>query len=141
MSYVLDSNVALKWVLPEIDSHKSMQVRDDFLADLHEILAPDVFLGEVGPSLTRLERRKLIQPPDRARKFSDILAALPALYSSLPVSTRAYEISSQTRHGFYDCLDVALAEREQCELVAADQRLINNLARAFPFIKSLASLP
>jgi predicted nucleic acid-binding protein len=51
------------------------------------------------------------------------------------------EISSQTRHGFYDCLYVALAEREGCELVTADQRLINNLGPAFPFIKSLASLP
>jgi predicted nucleic acid-binding protein len=141
MRYVLDSNVALKWVLPESDSHKAIQVRDDFLAGVHEMLAPDVFLGEVGHSLTRLERRKLIRPPDGARKFSDILAALPAIYPSLPVSSRAYEISSQTRHGFYDCLYVALAEREGCELVTADQRLINNLGPAFPFIKSLASLP
>jgi len=57
------------------------------------------------------------------------------------VSSRAYEISSQTRHGFYDCLYVALAEREGCELLTADQRLINNLGPVFPFIKSLASLP
>ena len=77
-----------------------------------------------------------------AEVLQDILAALPALYPSLAVSTkRAYEISSQTRHGFYDCLYVALAEREGCELVTADQNFVNNLRPVFPFIRPLASLP
>ena len=34
----------------------------------------------------------------------------------------------------YDCLYVALAEREQCDLVTADQRLINNLQSKFPLL-------
>ena len=45
------------------------------------------------------------------------------------------------RTGFYDCLYVALAEQENCELVTADDKLINALHRQFPFILSLASLP
>jgi predicted nucleic acid-binding protein len=40
-----------------------------------------------------------------------------------------------------ECLYVALAEREACELVTTDQRSINNLAPPFPFIVPLASLP
>jgi predicted nucleic acid-binding protein len=141
MRYVLDSNVALKWVLPESDSAKAIQIRDEFLKGIHELLAPAVWLGEIGHSLTRLERRGLILPPDGARKFSDILAALPQINSSLPVSTRAYDIASQARHGFYDCLYVALAEREGCERLTADAKLIANLQGTFPFIRSLASLP
>ena len=141
MRYVLDSNVALKWVLPESDSAQAIRLRDEFLAGVHQLLAPDVFLAEVGHSLTRLERRGLIQPPDGARRFSDVLAALPAIIPSVPISTRAFEISSQSRHGFYDCLYVALAERAGCELLTADQKLINNLQAAFPFITSLSSLP
>jgi hypothetical protein len=35
----------------------------------------------------------------------------------------------------------ALAEREGCELVTADQKSINNLAPHFPFIVPLTSLP
>jgi predicted nucleic acid-binding protein len=34
----------------------------------------------------------------------------------------------------------ALAEREGCELVTADARLINSLQTSYPFIISLASL-
>jgi predicted nucleic acid-binding protein len=45
------------------------------------------------------------------------------------------------RIGVYDCLYVALADREGCELVTADDRLVRNLQHRFPFIVSLASLP
>jgi predicted nucleic acid-binding protein len=50
-------------------------------------------------------------------------------------------VLAQTRQGVYDCLYVALAEREGCELLTADQKLLNNLQPLFPFITSLASLP
>ncbi len=54
---------------------------------------------------------------------------------------RAIDISSQYRQGAYDCLYVALAERENCELVTADDKLVQKLQRDFPFIVLLASLP
>jgi hypothetical protein len=34
MKYVLDSSVALKWVLPEADSGKAIRLRDDRPIDL-----------------------------------------------------------------------------------------------------------
>ena len=58
-----------------------------------------------------------------------------------PLIARAIEISSRTRSGYYDCLYVALAEREKCQLITADQKSINNLAPHFPFIVPLATLP
>jgi predicted nucleic acid-binding protein len=36
---------------------------------------------------------------------------------------------------------IALAEREGCELVTADTRLLNSLQSAYPFIIALASVP
>ncbi len=41
----------------------------------------------------------------------------------------------------HDCLYVALAEREGCELLTSDSRLMNSLRPAYTFITSLASLP
>jgi predicted nucleic acid-binding protein len=58
-----------------------------------------------------------------------------------PLLARAVDVSSQSRAGLYDCLYVALAEREGCELVTDDQKLIGNLRQQFPFIVPLASLP
>ena len=53
---------------------------------------------------------------------------------------RAYAISSQMRIGVYDCLYVALAEREACELLTADSKMINALKMQFAFIVHLSSL-
>lgn len=49
-------------------------------------------------------------------------------------------MSSQVHLGVYDCLYIALAEREECLLVTADERLVRNLQDKFPFIESLASV-
>jgi predicted nucleic acid-binding protein len=50
-------------------------------------------------------------------------------------------VTTGARFSVYDCLYVALAESEGCELVTADQRLINNLRPHFPFITPISSLP
>jgi predicted nucleic acid-binding protein len=68
------------------------------------------------------------------------MTSAPQLIASLPLTARAIAISSQIRIGVFDCLYVALAEREGCELVTADVRLITNLQPHFSFIKDLASL-
>ncbi len=65
----------------------------------------------------------------------------PAFTPILALVDRAFDISIQTRHNFYDCLYVALAEREGCELLTADAKLVTNLQPTFPFITSLATLP
>jgi hypothetical protein len=59
---------------------------------------------------------------------------------SLTLLPRAFEISSHARIGVYDCLYVELAEREGCELVTADTRLMNSLMPFHAFIRSLDSV-
>ena len=71
----------------------------------------------------------------------DTLAHLPQLEDVLSLLPRAYAISSQTKSAVFDCLYVALAERESCKLVTADHRVINNLRPHFPYVVALASLP
>jgi predicted nucleic acid-binding protein len=60
MRYVPDSNVALKWLLPEPHSDKAIRLRDDYHGQVHELLAPDVFPVEMLHALTRAERQKRI---------------------------------------------------------------------------------
>ena len=67
-----------------------------------------------------------------------MMSTAPQFFPSLPLMPRALRIAKQARIGVYDCLYVALAEREGCELVTADQRLINGLKP--PFIRDLATL-
>jgi hypothetical protein len=62
----------------------------------------------------------------------------PQLFSSAELMPRAYVVSSTMRIGVYGCLYAVLAEREGCELVAADDRLVKTLPQ-FPIV-SLSSL-
>lgn len=126
MKYVLDASVAVKWVILEADSAKARALRDDFRRAVHELIAPDILPGEVGQAKPLM---------------ASILTDCPVLDPYGPLMNRAIDISSQTRCGFFDCLYVALAERESCELVTADDRLVKNLQGTFPFVRSLASMP
>lgn len=141
MRYVLDSSVAFKWLVPEADTDRAIRLRDAYRAGVHDLLAPDFFPVEVAHSLTRAERQGRVTTAQGVVLLADLLQVLPALQPALLLLPRAYEISSATRQGVYDCLYVALAEREQCQLVTADDKLVKNLQPQFPFIVPLSSFP
>ena len=105
------------------------------------MIAPDIFPVEVAHTLAKSERRRLILPGEGAKKLADISWFMPDLHSYLPLLPRAFDLASAARIGGYDCLYVALAEREGCELVTSDQRLLNALGAKMPFIIPLWSLP
>lgn len=131
--FVLDSSVAVKWALVEPGSAKALAFRDDVQNQVHAIIAPDVFASEVAHALTKAERQKIIPVGDSQKHLADILSAGPALQSFLPLLGRALEISSDTRIAITDCLFVALAEQEGCDMLTTDQKLITNLP-GYPII-------
>jgi predicted nucleic acid-binding protein len=128
-------------MLSESDSDKARQVRAEYLNQVHELVAPDVFPIEVAHALARSERRGIIQPAEGLAFLANILASQPLLVPYIPLLWRAYAISSQARIGVYDCLYVALAERERCDFLTADDRLARTLRPSFSFITTLATLP
>jgi predicted nucleic acid-binding protein len=69
MRYVLDSNVALKWVLPEADDDKAIRIRDEFGQVIHEWLSPDVFPVEVAHALAKAERRGDIKQGEGRKRW------------------------------------------------------------------------
>ena len=139
MRYVLDASVALKWVVPESHRDQALVLRRDFRNGVHELLAPDILPGEVAHTLTKLERRGIVSVGDSQALLDDVLTTCPVMHPYLPHLDRAREISSQTRSGFFDCLYVALAESEGCELITADSRLVQNLQHQFSFLVDLGS--
>jgi len=141
MRYALDPSVALAGVMPRPHSSKAVQLLDDYRHQVHKLIAPSVYPAEVASGLTKSERQKLIQVGEARTFFLALLKYPPVLHDSDPLLLRAIDISSQTRAGLYDCLYVALAEREGCKLVTTDQRAINSLSPHFPFIIPLAALP
>lgn len=141
MRYVLDSSVAFKWEVQEADSDKAIRLRDEGRQGLHELIAPDVFTAELTHAMTRAERQGRVSRTYGWGLLLGILADAPVFHPYPPLVPRAYAISSTYRVGVYDCFYLALAEREGCSFVTADDRLVRNLGPHFSFIVALNSLP
>lgn len=87
------------------------------------------------------ERAGKLQPGEAIKGFRSIMKTSPILHAAIPLLPRAIEIAQQFRQTVYDCLYVALAEREGCELITADDKLVRAVAPTMPFVISLASVP
>jgi predicted nucleic acid-binding protein len=141
MRYVIDCSVATKWEVNEPDSAKALRLRDDVRNGVHELLAPDIWPVEVANALYSAELKGGILPGRFEIHAANVLLVGPTLYQSTALLPRAMAIIRRAiaRIGIYDCLYVALAEREACEVVTADQKLINALPGA-PIVP-LSTLP
>jgi len=137
MKLVLDANVAIMWVLPEPQSPTAVELRNDFRSGTHELLAPDTLPVEFAHALTRAERKGLLALGEAMMNVVDVMTIGVDFHPYLSLLPRAVELSSQFRIGVFDCVYVALAEREQCRVVTADKRMV----AAFPaLVVALGSL-
>ena len=83
MKYVLDSSVAVKWVLKEQFSDKAQALRDDFARANHLLIAPDVFPVEVVHALSKAERQGRLASPQAAVLWMDVMASPPQFFPSV----------------------------------------------------------
>ncbi len=141
MKYVLDSSVALKFVLPEPDSDRAIQLRDEFRHGILHLIAPDIFTSEVANGLATAERQGRTAPGEAILFLHDVIQNSPVIYAPNPFLPRAIDLSIIYRHAVYDCIYLALAEAENCEMVSADDAFVRKMRSNFPYLIRLADLP
>jgi predicted nucleic acid-binding protein len=141
MKYVIDTSVQIKTLVTEADSAKAIRLCDEYRAGIHELLAPDLFPTEVANVLMILERAGKIRPGDANLLFSQFLVDIPPLHPTISLLPRAMEIAKQFGQSVYDSLYAALAEREGCEHVTADDRFLRSVQSSLPFVIALSTLP
>src|SRR5438105_11923917 len=91
MRAVLDSSVAVKWVLAEKDSDRARPLRDGYRQGQHALIAPDWFVAEVANVLGKAAARKTITAAEAAQGYADILNDAPVLHQSrVFVDTRLF---------------------------------------------------
>lgn len=73
MKLVIDSSVAFKWVVPEVDSDVALRLRDEFLNGAHELIAPSIFPIELAHALTRAERQARVNHSQALQLLTDVL--------------------------------------------------------------------
>jgi predicted nucleic acid-binding protein len=121
---IVDASVVLRWFLNEPGADDAARVFQQQSAPD----APDFVLAEIANGLWSAVRQKRIGD-DVANRFVD---GAPLLFDTLhPTSSlhsRAFSLALELDHPIYDCLYLALADRERRPLLTGDMRLQNKVA-------------
>ena len=121
---VIDASVAAKWGIREEDSAAALRLLDGE----HRLLAPDLIWAELGNIIWKYHRRGLLSPADVAGLIRQFQAVPLEVYPCGPLLAMAIDLAIQTGRTVYDSLYMALASQEGCQMVTADERLVNALA-------------
>jgi len=124
VTWVVDASIAIKWVIPEVLSDAANRFRDGE----DEFLAPDLLLVEVANALWKKTKTEEISAREAAAALDLVGQSGIDLHPTGPLLLRAMEVARRLDHPVYDCVYLALAEREQTALVTADQRLLRRLS-------------
>ena len=123
MKYVLDSSVALKWVLDEAESEAALALRGE------DLIAPALWLAEAANALWRRSRIGDISADEASSRLSELLNAPIASLAMEPYLDRALKLATQRGHPVYDCVYLAVALHHDTHVVTADRRFVSAAGR------------
>ncbi len=112
-------SVAAKWFLPEEQEDHARRV----LTDADVLLAPDLLRVELANVLWKAAGQGRLDPEQAVRILDGMDDQPLDVRAAGPLLPRALRLAIQLRHPVYDCVYIALAEREDCKVVTADRRL------------------
>ena len=138
MKLVLDASVIAKWLFDEIDSDKARDLYSKTRANRFSLIAPQIMAAEIGSVLFVRVRRELLEAGEAALLYSRFELVCPALHDISTLMPAALRLALQHRHSVYDSLYVALALKEQCDIVTADEKLHRAFGSAFPQVRLLS---
>lgn len=121
--FVVDSSVALAWVLPD-----EKDARADSLADALEsapACAPALWSLEIANALLAAQRRKRLTDREAERLFK-VLEALPIEFDSAPpaqVASAVFALAKKLGLTAYDAAYLELAKRRSLPLATLDSAL------------------
>ncbi len=127
MALVVDASVALKWVLPEPDSHLAQALAEGE----EELLVPDFWLNEA-TNVCWLQVRRGKWSPGEAREALELLRAQvpPTPTGDLALHEVALDIGLAVNHSTYDTLYVAFAVAMGVRgVVVADGSFVSDMGR------------
>jgi len=121
---VVDTSVAVKWVVPETAAHHEADTDIALLLLERGLIAPDCILGEFANALFRKLQRNEIR-----REHADkAIAILPDIVRFEPIVSLivpAFELACTLSHPVHDCLFLALAIEIDGQLISADMAFVD----------------
>jgi len=117
---IIDASVAVKWFFDEELTEKAKQL---FSAE-RASSAPALIVHELHSALFKRLKQKHINAAKARFYAEEMESCIDRLVPNEELTRRAAAIMIDLVHPIYDCLYLALAERERVPLVTVDKRLI-----------------
>lgn len=122
-TFVVDANVAVKWVVAEDDSELAVGLVE------HRLLAPSLLLGEAANALWVKVRRGEISAEEAEEGLATLREAPVEMVPEEHLVTDGLALALRLAHPVYDCLYLALAIRLGVQVVTADGRFLAAVRR------------
>lgn len=132
---IVDASVALKWALTEQDSEAAGQ-----LIGRGDLAAPALLHIELGHTLTKLARQRLLSRTDALHAWLDLRQANMLIHDDDALLEPAVELSLALNASLYDCVYLALAEETDDLLVSADEHFIRAVRASSEFSGRILTL-
>lgn len=123
--FVVDVNVAIKWVIPEIYTDIAITLLDD---DTNILLVPDFFFSEIGNVFWKKIKRGELTLVQAQTNLTELTQINLQIFSSLSLVQDALEIASKIDQAVYDCVYLTLAINHNARMVTADERFVNAIS-------------
>jgi predicted nucleic acid-binding protein len=124
---VADTNVVLKFYLPEEGHEEALKLLEATDAGAVELLAPGTILPEGYNAMTQQQRRGLLDAEDAREAWEKLLRVPVYTYAIEDLIERAGELARDTNAIVYDALFLALAEDAETVVITADAKLLKTL--------------
>lgn len=129
---IVDSGVAVKWIIEEPDSPVADQILQSYQQSQLAFYAPDLILPEVGNIIWKKVIFSGLDVCDAKAAIKKVDSIHFELINTSTLFDEAFVISVNFKRTFYDSLYLAAAKELECDLITADERLHNSVKAAFP---------
>jgi predicted nucleic acid-binding protein len=125
MPLVIDASVAVKFLVRESGTDKARTL----LASPEPLIAPDWLLVEAANTFFKKVKRSELLQVHAVRHLQNLPEFFETLFPAYQLLDEALRHAFRLRHAVYDCLYLALALREGCALVTADEKFAAAVVR------------
>jgi predicted nucleic acid-binding protein len=109
----------VKWYFEQPGSN----IARDIAGRDEELIAPDLISAETGSVVWQYVRAGFLGAGDAAEIMQKMLLRIDRFAPLSELVTPALDLAIALNHPIYDCIYLALAQRERAPLVTADKRL------------------
>lgn len=140
-SLVVDSSVAIKWFVDELNSTEARRVLDRYENGSVTFCAPDLLNAEFGNILWKKQAFQGLSASDAQAILGQFRKLQFVFTPSADLIDDAYKLAVEHNRTVYDALYLALGVRENCRIVTADEKLVNATSKHFPNLMGIAEWP